>query len=85
MGWTTLNNRNYEHEDTCCGMRGELGAIKFRTLLHILHHLAEIVLYLHIADVGEGGRGSKLRRFAKPQQQPAPSSRDSNEGPSEGS
>ena len=55
MGWTTLNNRNYEHEDTCCGMRGELGAIKFRTLLHILHHLAEIVLYLHIADVG-GGR-----------------------------
>ena len=42
-------------EDTCCGMRTELGAIKFRTLLHILHHLAEIVLYLHIADVG-GGR-----------------------------
>ena len=66
MGWSTLNNRNYEHEDTCCGMRGELGAIKFRTLLHIVHHLAEIVLYLHIADVG-GGRGSKLRRFAKPQ------------------
>ena len=53
-------------------MRTELGAIKFRTLLHILHHLAEIVLYLHIADVGEGGRGSKLRRFAKPQ--PAASS-----------
>ena len=52
MGWSTWNNGNCEHEDTCCGLRGELGAIKFRTLLHILHHLAEIVLYLHIADVG---------------------------------
>ena len=53
--WSTWNNGSCEHEDTCCGLRGELGAIKFRTLLHILHHLAEIVLYLHIADVG-GGR-----------------------------
>ena len=53
--WSTWNNGSCEHEDTCCGLRAELGAIKFRTLLHILHHLAEIVLYLHIADVG-GGR-----------------------------
>ena len=70
--WSTWNNRNCEHEDTCCGLRGELGAIKFRTLLHILHHLAEIVLYLHIADVGGWRQQTpQICQAAASSQQPA--------------